>query len=86
MQHEQEILDDLSELETSIMTRYEQYEQGQEYSSSLMSQAPVFNPTQKPLVAHRGINSHNMDTVPVSASFPASASPSAITSRCAILH
>jgi hypothetical protein len=50
-QHGQETLDSLAKLKALIMTRYEQYEQGQAYHSSLKAQAPVFNPTQQ-LLAH----------------------------------
>ena len=77
-QHGQEILGSLAELKFSIMTRYEQYEQG---LSSLNAQAPVFNPIQQLSVAHRSINFHGINTLTSSSTSSISRSRTSILPR-----
>ena len=77
-QHGQEILGSLAKLKFSIMTRYEQYEQG---LSSLNAQAPVFNPIQQLSVAHRSINFHGINTLTSSSTSSISRSRTSILPR-----
>ncbi|KAH9996100.1 hypothetical protein BJV77DRAFT_193597 [Russula vinacea] len=77
-------LDSLAGLKISIMTRYEQYEQGQAYHSSLKAQAPASNPTQQPLVAPRNINFHGTNALTFFTPLRASRSAASIPPRSRI--
>jgi hypothetical protein len=75
IQNGQEIVDNLAELKSPIMTRYEQWRAN---PSSMQSRAQASNPISQPLVAHHSIiksvtNASPSVPVPVSISPPESA-------------